>query len=191
MPFLNLDFVGPLALRFLTALLVFGAFWLAGTLLRSVIVKVGTARGVDRYLSRLLGKIVRVTLMIVGGISALGTVGIDVTALVAGLGLTGFALGFALKDIVSNVLAGVLIIIYKPFRHGDSIKVSSFSAVVSNIDLRYTTLTAEGEQIFVPNSLLFTNAITVNQLVDTSTAPTDSVPNNPPDVDSTTTPPSS
>ena len=52
MPFLNLDFVGPLALRFLTALLVFGAFWLAGTLLRSVIVKVGTARGVDLHLIR-------------------------------------------------------------------------------------------------------------------------------------------
>ena len=100
-------------------------------------------------------------MIIVGVVTALGTVGIDITALVAGVGLTGFALGFALKDIVSNVLSGILIIIYKPFRHGDGIKVSSFEGTVTNIDLRYTTLDTEGAQIFVPNSLLFTNAITV------------------------------
>ncbi|MBT4866096.1 MAG: mechanosensitive ion channel [Planctomycetaceae bacterium] len=150
-------------LRGLTALAVFAAFWVGGVLLRGVIVRVGKTRKFDRYLAKLFGKTVWLTLMVVGGITALGTVGVDVTALVAGLGITGFALGFAMKDIVSNVVSGILIIMYKPFRHGDRVKVSSFSGIVANIDLRYTTLDSDGTQIFVPNSLLFTNAISVDQ----------------------------
>ena len=51
-----------------------------------------------------------------------GTVGVDVSALVAGLGLAGFAIGFALRDAVSNTLAGVLVLMYQPFRVGDDIK---------------------------------------------------------------------
>ena len=85
----------------------------------------------------------------------------NVSALVAGLGLTGFAVGFALKDVISNALAGILIIIYKPFRHGDSVKVSSFEGEVVEIDLRYTKLIAVGQEVFVPNSMLFSNAVTV------------------------------
>ncbi len=149
-------------LRGLTALGAFAAFWVAGVFLRSMIVRVGKTRKFDRYLAKLFGKTVWLTLMVVGGITALGTAGVDVTALVTGLGVTGFALGFAMKDIVSNVVSGILIIMYKPFRHGDRVKVSSFSGIVSNIDLRYTTLDSEGAKIFVPNSLLFTNAISVD-----------------------------
>lgn len=147
--------------RLLVAALVFGAFWLAGVVLRGVVVRVGEARGVDRYLARLFGKSVRLTMIIVGAVTALGTAGVDVTALVAGLGLTGFALGFALKDIISNMLSGILIIIYKPFTHGDQVKVAAFEGSIVDVDLRYTTLSSEGRRTFVPNSLLFTNAITV------------------------------
>ena len=60
--------------------------------------------------------------MIIGAIRTPGTVGVDVSALVAGLGLAGFAIGFALRDAVSNTLAGVLVLMYQPFRVGDDIK---------------------------------------------------------------------
>jgi small conductance mechanosensitive channel len=53
-----------------------------------------------------------------GIVIGLGTMGVDVTALVPGLGLTGFALGFALRDAVSTLLAGILIILYQPFQVG-------------------------------------------------------------------------
>ena len=102
-------------------------------------------------------------LLVFGAVTALGTAGVDVAALVAGLGLTGFALGFAFKDIISNVLSGILIIVYKPFDYDDHIKVSSFEGTVTSIDLRYTQLEADGRKIFVPNSMLFTNAITVGK----------------------------
>jgi small-conductance mechanosensitive channel len=158
--------IGELTPHIFLALLVFGAFWIGGSVLRKVIIRVGESRRFDRYLARLFGKTARVAMIIVGVVTALGTVGVDVTALVAGVGLTGFALGFALKDIVSNVLSGILIIIYKPFQHGDGIKVSSFEGTVTNIDLRYTTLDTGDAKIFVPNSLLFTNAITVRASAD-------------------------
>jgi small conductance mechanosensitive channel len=92
-----------------------------------------------------------------------GTMGVDVTALVAGLGLTGFALGFALRDAVSNLLAGVLIILYQPFRSGDRIEVAGSAGRVVGINLRYTILDAGDRRILVPNSNLFSNSVVVHR----------------------------
>ena len=58
---------------------------------------------------------------------SLGTLGINVSALVAGLGLTGFALGFAFRDALSNVLAGVMILLYHPFHRGDCANITGLS----------------------------------------------------------------
>lgn len=140
---------------------VFVAFWIGGVAAERVVCRLGGARKVDAHLTRLLGRTAKVGLLLFGAVSALGTLGIDVTALVAGLGLTGFALGFALKDVISNVLAGVLVIIYKPFQPGDEITIASFAGTVKEIDLRYTTLEAEGKAVFVPNSMVFSNPVTV------------------------------
>jgi len=145
------------------ALAVFVAFWLAAVLVCRVVIRVGTARGIDRDLACFMGRAAHVVLLIIGAITALGTAGIDVAAMVAGLGLTGFALGFALKDIISNSLAGILILIYKPYQRDDHIKVKAFEGKVVKIDLRYTVLETDKTNIFVPNSLLFTDAITVSK----------------------------
>ncbi|MCH8829434.1 MAG: mechanosensitive ion channel [Planctomycetes bacterium] len=131
---------------------------------RRVVMRIGETRGIDRDLARFLARTARVAILVCGAITALGTVGVNVTALVAGLGLTGFALGFALKDIISNMLAGVMILIYKPFRQEDRITVKSFNGIVERIDLRYTVLRSDGKEIYVPNSILFTDAITVERV---------------------------
>ena len=85
------------------------------------------------------------------------------SALVAGLGLTGFALGFAFRDILSNVLAGVLLLIYRPFGYGDHISVTGLDGTVTHIDMRYTVLHDEGKTVLIPNSNLFTNPIVVSR----------------------------
>lgn len=143
------------------SLVVLLFFWLGGIAAERVVRRFGSARSVDPDLIRLLGRVVKIGLLLFGAVSALGTLGIDVTALVVGLGLTGFALGFALKDVISNTLAGVLILIYKPFQRNDVITVSSFQGTVAEINLRYTTLDAEDRKIYVPNSMVFTNAVVV------------------------------
>ena len=140
---------------------IFLAFWLLAVILRGVVGRLAASRGVDRSLGRLLAKGAYITLLVTGLIVGLETAGIDMTAAIAGLGLTGFALGFALKDIVSNLIAGVLIILYKPFDEGDTVKCGGFEGVVKRIDLRYTFMENEGDDIFLPNSKLFTDPIVV------------------------------
>jgi small conductance mechanosensitive channel len=142
---------------------VFAGFWLLATIVRKMILRAGRHNAVDSHLAIFMGRVARTTLLIVGAISGVATMGVDVTALVAGLGLTGFALGFALKDVVSNVVAGVLILIYRPVVAGEHVKVKTFEGLILSTDLRYTVLQAGEQVIYVPNSIMFTDAITVDR----------------------------
>lgn len=154
--------------RLLTGLAVLVAFWIGARAAQRCAQRLAAARHVDPDLTVLLGRMAGMGLLLFGVLTALGTLGIDVTALVAGLGLTGFALGFALKDIISNALSGMLVIWYKPFKNGDQIAVTALEGTVTDVNLRYTVLHAEGKRIFVPNSSLMTNPITVTLLNETA-----------------------
>ena len=142
---------------------VYFGFWLLALIVRKMIMRAGRLNTIDDELAAFMGRVAKTTLLIVGAICGVATMGVDVTALIAGLGLTGFALGFALKDVVSNVVAGVLILIYKPVRTGEHVKVKSYEGMILSTDLRYTVLEAGGQVIYVPNSIMFTDAITVDR----------------------------
>ena len=113
------------------------------------------------HILKLSGKAIKILIIGIGAITALGTLGINVNAMVAGLGLGGFALGFALKDALSNILSGALILIYHPFTVGDTITVSGCQGLVIEINLRYTILQGDNRIYLIPNSSLFTNNIEV------------------------------
>lgn len=138
-------------------------FWVLIRVAVGVIRRTTGRLGVDMHLQMLLLRTVRVALWIFGAITVFGTLGVDISALVAGLGLTGFALGFALKDSISNLLAGVLILFYRPFQIGDQISIAGFTGKVMMIDLRYTVISNEQDKIFIPNSKLFTEPLKVTQ----------------------------
>ena len=112
-------------------------------------------------LTFLLARLARVGILLLGAVTALGTLGVNISGIVAGLGLTGFALGFALKDSIANLLAGVMILIYRPFEPGDRIECAGFVGRVMHVDLRYTELDAEKERVLIPNSKLLTDPIRV------------------------------
>ena len=144
--------------RAVSAAMILAGFWAASAVAVALVERLGRLRALDPSLTRLLARAGRVTLFAFGVVTALGTLGIDVKALVTGLGLTGFAL----KDVVANTLAGVLILLYKPFREGDHVEVAGSTGAVKDIDLRYTTLHVdERTRVLVPNSTLFTNSIRV------------------------------
>jgi small conductance mechanosensitive channel len=149
--------------RLAMSLAVLVAFWLGALAADAVIGRLGARAHLSADLTMLGRRVAKAALIIVGIITALGTIGVDVSALVAGLGLTGFALGFALKDVLSNVLAGALILLYRPFHRNDRVAVAGFSGRVTDIDLRYTTLDTDDRRILIPNSTLFTNAISVEK----------------------------
>lgn len=141
---------------------VFLAFLVASSIASRFIVRIGKGASLDEHVVNLFRQITRTTLIILGAVTALGTAGVNVSGLVAGLGLMGFALGFALKDALSNLLSGVLILVYQPFKPGETIEVAGLTGKVTNIDLRYTTLKGDGKEYLVPNSTLFTKPITIN-----------------------------
>jgi small-conductance mechanosensitive channel len=147
--------------RVLASLAIFAAFWVGSIVLQAVVVRLGHARRVHTEMLTVLRQAVKTAALAFGVVTALGTSGFNVSALVAGLGLTGFALGFALKDVLSNVIGGVLILTYHPFRHRDRVSVAGFDGVVAEIDMRYTTIQAEDRKILVPNSTILTSPISV------------------------------
>jgi small-conductance mechanosensitive channel len=144
-----------------TAAGIWFAFWVAARIVHAVIRRLHTHADENADLVDLLGRVAKVGLNVLGIVTALGTAGVNVSALVAGLGLTGFALGFAFRDVLSNVLAGVLILLYRPFARGSRISVTGLEGIVTEIDLRYTKLTCDGDLVLIPNSNLFTNPIRV------------------------------
>ncbi len=147
------------------AIVIFVAFWIMARLLRGAVQRFGRNRRLSQDVINLLEQIAEVALLIFGAVTALGTLGIDVGAMIAGLGLVGFALGFALKDLLSNFLAGILILIYNPFVRGDRINVSGNEGQVIEINLRYTVLQEEKKRALIPNSILFSNPVIVERQV--------------------------
>ncbi|MFP6753184.1 MAG: mechanosensitive ion channel family protein [Pirellulaceae bacterium] len=146
---------------------VFFGFWIMAAIVSKMIRRAGGLNAVDSELAAFMGRVAKTAMLVVGAICGVATMGVDVTALIAGLGLTGFALGFALKDVVSNVVAGVLILIYRPVRAGEHVKVKTFEGRILSTDLRYTVLQTDDQVIYVPNSIMFTDAITVDRTAET------------------------
>jgi small-conductance mechanosensitive channel len=98
-----------------------------------------------------------------GWIVALGTAGIQLSTLVAGLGVTTIALGFALKDLLSNFVSGFLILTTRPFNLGDQIAIPNYEGTVERIELRATHLrTYDNRLVIIPNADLYAATITNN-----------------------------
>ena len=136
-------------------------FFILAKLVQRIILKLAERLELDPHLIKFFAQASRVVFTLFGVITALGTVGINVSALVAGLGLTGFALGFAFKDTISNILSGVLILLYRPFNINDKIKVAGHEGKVISVDLRYTKLESEEGNVLIPNSKCFTDPVVV------------------------------
>lgn len=83
--------------------------------------------------------------------------------LLSGLGIGSVAIGFAFKDILQNLLSGVLILLRQPFRVGDQIVVNGFEGTVEDIETRATFIkTYDGRRVIIPNAQIYTGTLTVN-----------------------------
>ncbi len=142
----------------LVLLLFLVTVWILDRVLR----KVSTRFSADASESfRLISNSQKAVFISVGVCLALSKLGFDVGALVAGLGLTGFALGFALKDAISNLVAGIMIVLYKPIQLGDNIQVAGCEGNVVDINLRYITVKSEGKVHLIPNSMILSKSVSI------------------------------
>jgi small conductance mechanosensitive channel len=88
-------------------------------------------------------------------------VNFNVTGFVAGLGIVGFTVGFALQDVTKNFVAGILLLVQQPFDIADSIQVTGYSGVVKDITLRTTEIrTWDGRDVLIPNGDVYVKPIT-------------------------------
>ena len=127
----------------LLALLILIVFWIMSRILKRMVYNILNRKSPNSNISVVLSSIVKNVTLIFGFITSLGTLGVNVSAIVAGLGLTGFAFGFAFKDMLSNFISGVMIFIYEPFKIDDFIQVEGKEGRVVNINLRYVTIETE------------------------------------------------
>lgn len=114
-----------------------------------------------------LHRLVRWTTLILGALLAIEQVVPNVTSLLAGLGIAGLTIGFALQDVAKNFVAGVLILLQQPFEIGDTIEVSGYAGTVLDISLRTTEMrTLDGRYVILPNG-----DVLVSPIVNYSRAP--------------------
>ena len=107
--------------------------------------------------------IIQLIIIVIGVIIACGIMDANIGSILASLGLTSLILGFALKDIIANATAGLIIWLNRPFIIGDYIIVDNETGKVISIELQHIILAREKETILVPNSKILTNLIIIKK----------------------------
>lgn len=139
-------------------ILVIG-WWLAGVIAGIVVRGMERAK-VDQGVREFLYSCVKIVIKIMVIITALSTLGMNVTTLIAALGTAGVTIGLALKDSLSNFASGVLILFNHTFKVGDFIEIDGQKGTVRRIELMFTTLaTADNKRLVIPNSVLTSDMI--------------------------------
>ena len=153
------DFLAFLPDLLVSFVIFFVSLYLAGYLTK-LLIRSLERRKTDPEIRILIAQISRWAIIILGLTLALQQVGFDLSAFLAGLGIIGFTIGFALQDVSKNFVSGLLLLLQQPFDIGDVIEVSGYSGTVANVDLRATEIyTFDGQNVLIPNGDVFTTPI--------------------------------
>ena len=116
---------------------------------------------ISHLLRRMIVSTIRNLVVIFGVLLAISQLGISLGPLLAGLGIAGFIIGFALQDTLSNFASGIMILLYKPFDVGDVVDAGGVSGKVSHMSLVSTTfMTFDNQKLVVPNNSIWGAVIT-------------------------------
>ncbi len=148
-------------IKVLSAILIFiVGKWIAG-FLKNLTAKAMTKGKVDPTLVSFLGHMIYIALLTFVILAALGQLGIQTTSFIAVIGAAGLAVGLALQGSLSNFAAGVLMIIFRPFKVGDLIDAAGVLGTVEEIQI-FTTMvkTPDNKAVIIPNAKLTSDNIT-------------------------------
>jgi small conductance mechanosensitive channel len=152
-----IDEAGQLAGKLVTALLILViTIWLSGLaakLLKKSVGRLAAEHHRDTTLPNFLSSLVRYAILVVGLMAVLDQLGFKTTSILAVLGAASLAVGLALQGALSNVAAGVMLLILRPYRIGDLVEISSKTGKVRSLDLFVTELIApDGLRLIMPNA---------------------------------------
>lgn len=161
------DLIGFLP-KFALGLIIFSLVWAIANWLKIFSKNRLTKRMEDPLLANFLARIIKNTLLIIGFLlflSIIGKAGIAASIL-AGAGVSAFVIGFALKDIGENFLAGIIMAFNRPFRINDTVQTNGIEGKIIGLDLRQTHIkTFDGKDVYVPNGAILKNPLT-NYTID-------------------------
>jgi len=154
------DYVLPWGTQIILALLIFIIGRIAVGMITNGVSKVMTTAKLDPILVNFLSGILRSVLLLLVLVFALSKLGLDTTSLVALLGAAGLAVGLALKDSLSHFAAGVMLILFRPFKVDDYVEINGVGGSVEQITILSTRLKSpDNKVITVPNGSVFGNTM--------------------------------
>lgn len=169
---LTIEFLASAAGSVLAAVAILFIGWIISAWLQRRIVRLSKKnRHLDDMLFEFLASIVRYVVMGFTVLFVLNTFGVQTTSVVAVIGAAGLAIGLALQGTLSNVAAGVMLILFRPIKIGDFVEVAGVMGTVKAINLNFTELAnLSNVQVIVPNSEVWGNIITNYSINDTRRA---------------------
>lgn len=152
---------GAILGRLIVVAVVFLSARYLGRLLRRRVEQTLAMRSFGRNGAVLVGRLVAIGVYLTAAVSILGILGVSGTGLLTFLGAGTVALGLSLQDVLRNFFAGVFLLMERPFRVGDYIRVRDVEGEVQGIDVRTTLVRVyDGSLVMIPNSLVFTEMLT-------------------------------
>jgi small conductance mechanosensitive channel len=150
------DFVVRLTVGALVLVLTLWASGWAAGLVRRLFDRVEKHRGTDPTLRSFTASLVRYGVLVVGGVAVLQQLGVQTTSVLAVLGAASLAIGLALQGALSNVAAGVMLLLFRPYRVGDFVEIGGRQGTVRALDLFVTELaTLDNVKVVAPNGKVF------------------------------------
>jgi small-conductance mechanosensitive channel len=141
-------------------LLLIATVWLAVVVGRYLDERVQSSDELTPSIRVLLGKLVKIGLVLVAGIVALSSVGVDLTALTVFSGAIGLGLGFGLQKVVSNFISGVIILLDKSIKPGDTISLEGTFGWIRELRARFVSVvTRDGREYLIPNEDFITHRV--------------------------------
>jgi len=155
------EYLVPWGINIILALAIFIIGKWAAKIIVKMIERVMIKSKLDDVLVSFLGSILNTALLLVIIIAALDQLGVDTKSVLAIFAAAGLAVGLALKDSLSNFAAGVMLVVFKPFKLGDFIEAAGVTGVVELIGIFTTILrTGDNREITVPNAQIYSGVIT-------------------------------
>ena len=161
-------YVVPWAINVAFAIAIFVVGRVLIRVLLGVLVKFFHSAGLDEILVNFIASITRAILLLVIVIASLNQLGVDTTSLIALIGAAGLAVGLALQNSLQNFAAGVMLIVFRPFKSGDFVEVAGTAGVVEMIGIFSSTLrTGDNREMIIPNGAIYGGTITNYSARDT------------------------